>query len=99
MVGYEALRRCHRDARMSPARNVGASVRARLLEQARAQRADFQVLLTRYVLERLLYRLSVSEHRDRFILKGAMLFAVWVDTSFRPTRDLDLLGFGESDVE
>jgi hypothetical protein len=80
-------------------RNVGASVRARLLDRARAQQSDFQVLLTRYTLERLLYRLSVSEHRDRFILKRAMLFSIWVDTPFRPTRDLDLLGYGESDVE
>jgi predicted nucleotidyltransferase component of viral defense system len=83
---------------MSPTRNVGASVRARLLEQARAQRADFQVLLTRYVLERLLYRLSVSEQRDRFVLKGAMLLATWVETPFRATRDVDLLGRGDSDV-
>ena len=55
-------------------RNIGASVRARLLDRARAERSDFQILLTRYALERLLYRLSVSPHRDRFILKGAMLF-------------------------
>jgi predicted nucleotidyltransferase component of viral defense system len=80
-------------------RNMGASVRARLLDQARAQQSDFQVLLTRYTLERLLYRLSVSEHRERFILKGAMLFSIWIDTPFRSTRDLDLLGYGESDVE
>jgi hypothetical protein len=52
---------------------------------------DFQILLTRYALERLLYRLSVSPHRDRFILKGAMLFVTWVADPFRPTRDLDLL--------
>jgi predicted nucleotidyltransferase component of viral defense system len=83
---------------MTAPRNVGASVRARLLERARAQRADFQVLLTRYVLERLLYRLSSSEHRDRFILKGAMLLATWVETPFRATRDLDLLGSGPSDL-
>ena len=83
---------------MTPPRNVGASVRARLLEQAHAQRADFQLLLTRYVLERLLYRLSTSEHRDRFILKGAMLLATWVEMPFRATRDLDLLGRGPSDV-
>ena len=51
-------------------RNIGASVRARLLDRARAERSDFQILLTRYALERLLYRLSVSEHRERFILKG-----------------------------
>ena len=77
-------------------RNIGASVRARLLDRARAERSDFQILLTRYALERLLYRLSVSPHRDRFILKGAMLFVTWVTDPFRPTRDLDLLGHGDS---
>lgn len=79
-------------------RNVGASVRARLLDRSRAEKSDFQILMTRYALERLLYRLSISEHRDRFVLKGAMLFATWVEDPFRPTRDLDLLGFGESDA-
>ena len=80
-------------------RNVGASVRARLLDKARTEAADFQILLTRYALERLLYRLSVCKHRDRFILKGAMLFATWVDVPFRPTRDLDLLGYGDSEPQ
>jgi len=80
-------------------RNIGASVRARLLDRARAERSDFQILLTRYALERLLYRLSVSAHRDRFVLKGAMLFATWVADPFRPTRDLDLLGYGDNDPE
>ena len=80
-------------------RNIGASVRARLLDRARAERSDFQILLTRYALERLLYRLSVSPHRDRFILKGAMLFVTWVANPFRPTRDLDLLGHGDNDPE
>ncbi|MFB9985062.1 nucleotidyl transferase AbiEii/AbiGii toxin family protein [Mesorhizobium kowhaii] len=79
-------------------RNIAASVRARLLDRARAERSDFQILLTRYALERLLYRLSVSPHRDRFILKGAMLFVTWVADPFRPTRDLDLLGHGDSDA-
>ena len=54
-------------------RNIGASVRARLLDRARAEKTDFQILLTRYALERLLYRLSVSDQRERFVLKGAML--------------------------
>jgi hypothetical protein len=76
-------------------RNIGASVRARLLDRARAEHSDFQVLLTRYALERLLYRLTVSTHRDRFILKGAMLLVTWMPDQFRPTRDLDLLGQGE----
>ncbi len=55
-------------------RNIGASVRARLLDRARAERSDLQILQTRFALERLLYRLSVSPHRDRFILKGADKF-------------------------
>ena len=82
-----------------PLRNVGASVRARLLQRSRDERTDFQILLTRYALERLLYRLSQSEHRNRFILKGAMLFVTWVEAPFRPTRDLDLLGYGENSPE
>ena len=78
-------------------RNIGASVRAKLLQRARAEKTDFQILLTRYALERLLYRLSVSDQRERFVLKGAMLFAIWQDDPFRPTRDLDLLGQGDPD--
>jgi predicted nucleotidyltransferase component of viral defense system len=74
-------------------------VRARLLTRSRAERADYQILLTRYALERLLYRLSVSEHRDRFILKGALLFVTWIADPFRPTRDLDLLGYGANSPE
>ena len=80
-------------------RNIGASVGARLLDRARVQRSDFQILLTRYALERLLYRLTISAHRDRFVLKGAMLFATWVADPFRPTRDLDLLGYGDYEAE
>jgi len=82
-----------------PLKNVGASVRARLLQRSRDERSDFQILLTRYALERLLYRLSQSEHRNRFILKGAMLFVTWLEAPFRPTRDLDLLGYGENSPE
>lgn len=78
--------------------NVDASVRARLLDRARAEKSDFQILLTRYAIERLLYRLGVSEHREKFILKGATLFVTWVADPFLSTRDLDLLGFGDSDA-
>ena len=80
-------------------RNIGASVRARLLQRSRAENSDYQILLTRYALERLLYRLSLSAHRDRFILKGALLFVTWIADPFRPTRDLDLLGYGDSSPE
>jgi Nucleotidyl transferase AbiEii toxin, Type IV TA system len=79
-------------------RNSAASVRARLLNKARAQGVDFQLLLTRYGLERLLYRLSVSRERDNFLLKGALLFDLWYDVPLRPTRDIDLLGFGLAEI-
>jgi predicted nucleotidyltransferase component of viral defense system len=77
---------------------VAASVLDRLLALARQRGEDFQRVLGRYAIERLLYRLSVSPHRDRFLLKGAMLFVVWTGAVYRPTRDLDLLGRGESDI-
>jgi predicted nucleotidyltransferase component of viral defense system len=82
---------------MSP-RNVAASVRQRLLNLARDRGEDFGLVLTRYALERLMYRLSVSEHQEQFVLKGAMLFALWGGESHRPTRDLDLLGRGKVDT-
>ncbi len=77
-------------------RNVAASVRQRLLNLSRKTGEDFQLLLTRYAVERLLYRLAESEYAARFVLKGAMLFALWTGEMHRPTRDLDLLGFGDS---
>ncbi len=80
-------------------RNMGASVRARLLNLARERKQPHELLLTRYALERLLYRLSTTKHRDRFVLKGAMLMTTWFDEPFRPTRDLDLLGSGNSDPQ
>jgi hypothetical protein len=79
--------------------NLAASVRQRLLNLARTQKEDFQLVLTRYALERLLYRLGRSEHAGIFILKGAMLFQIWSNQRHRPTRDLDLLGRGESSIE
>jgi predicted nucleotidyltransferase component of viral defense system len=80
-------------------RNLAASVRHRLTDLARKQGEDFQLVLTRYVIERLLYRLSRSPYRHEFILKGAMLFRVWTDQIHRPTRDLDLLSRGEPSLE
>lgn len=80
-------------------RNIGASVRSRLLNIARERNQPFDLLLTRYALERLLYRLGTTRHRERFILKGAMLMTAWIDTPFRPTRDLDFLGLGDSSPE
>jgi len=78
--------------------NLPASVRQRLLNLARERRADFQLILIQYGIERLLYRLSRSTYKDRFLLKGAMLFSVWSEEPFRSTRDVDLLGQGDSSV-
>ena len=77
-------------------RNIGASVRQRLLNLAHARGQPMELLLTRYALERLLHRLSLSPHREQFVLKGAMLLATWFDEPHRATRDMDLLGFGDA---
>jgi predicted nucleotidyltransferase component of viral defense system len=82
-----------------PPRNLGASVRARLLNIAKQRNQQFQLLLTRFALERLLYRLSLTAHRDRFVLKGAMLVTTWLDKPHRPTRDVDFLGFVDPSPE
>jgi hypothetical protein len=79
--------------------NRAASIRARLKNLADARKQDYNLLLTHYGLERLLYRLSVSEHAPRFLLKGALLFSLWYDLPHRPTRDADLLGFGNADIK
>lgn len=82
-----------------PVRDVAASVRDRLRNHATATRQDFQRVLVRYGVERLLYRLARSLIRDRFVLKGAMLFATWTDAPFRATGDVDFLAFGDPGVE
>jgi predicted nucleotidyltransferase component of viral defense system len=78
--------------------NIAASIRARLLNLARQGGQPFDVILSRFVHERLLYRLSRSQYADRFVLKGAMLLTTWLPKTARGTRDLDLLGFGDSSV-
>jgi hypothetical protein len=80
------------------ARNISASVRDRLLNKARAEKLDYNLLLTRYALERMLYRLSISKQRDQFLLKGALLFDLWFDVPHRPTHDADFLGFGSAEI-
>lgn len=98
--------RCERHAPLhgvsivsKPVTNIAASVRQRLLNLARQRNEEFGLLLTRYALERLLYRISKSEHRQTFILKGALLFDLWMDEAHRPTRDVDFLANGENTPE
>jgi len=79
-------------------KNLPASIRARLKNHADATKQDFNLILTHFGLERLLYRLSISEHAGNYLLKGALLFSLWYDQPKRPTRDADLLGFGADDT-
>ena len=80
-------------------KNLAASVKALLQNEAARRGDDFNLLLLRYGIERLLFRLSQSAYADRFLLKEAMLFVVWDEKTHRPARDLDLLGFGPSEKE
>lgn len=84
---------------MKEARNIQHSVHDRLLNLAHQKREPFDLVLVRYALERLLYRLSCSEYSRRFVLKGAFLFLIWQEAALRPTRDLDLLSYGVPDIE
>ena len=79
--------------------NIAASVRQRLLNLARAQGRPFQEILQFYVMERFLYRLSRSDHADRFVLKGALMLQVWESPQARPTMDIDMLGRTDNDLD
>ena len=76
-------------------KNVAASIRQRLLNLAHQNQEDFNLILARYAAERFLYRLSKSPDAPRFVLKGALVFLLWMSKPHRPTRDVDLLGFGD----
>jgi len=79
-------------------KDLTASISQRLRNYAKDHGEDFQSVLVRYGVERFLYRLSKSEHSERFLLKGAALFTLWFDQPHRPTKDLDLLGIGANDI-
>lgn len=80
-------------------KNIGASVRARLLNLSRASGQSYDLVLTRFALERLLFRLGRPRHADRFVFKGAMLLMSWFEDPHRGTRDPDLLGCGDPNPE
>ncbi|MBT4290582.1 MAG: nucleotidyl transferase AbiEii/AbiGii toxin family protein [Deltaproteobacteria bacterium] len=79
--------------------DVASSIFQRLLNQARANKEDFNHILNRYGMERFLYRLSISSYQDEFILKGASLFLVWQSQNYRVTKDADFLGYGDPSPE
>lgn len=80
-------------------KNLAASVRQKLLDLARSRNEDFGLILVKYSLERILYRLSRSKHRDTFVLKGALLFELWTKHTYRATRDADFLARGDNSPE
>lgn len=79
--------------------NIVASVQQRLLNLSKKKGEDPNLVFIRYAIERFLYRLYCSKHVNKFILKGAMLWAVWAEKPHRPTKDLDLLGFGDASAD
>jgi predicted nucleotidyltransferase component of viral defense system len=83
---------------MKEKKNYAASVKQKLLNLARERKDDYQLLLTKFALERILARISASRFQTSFILKGAMLFEIWSETSHRATRDLDFLSFGSNEI-
>lgn len=82
-----------------PISNMSASVRQRLLNLSRERKEDFGLVLTKYGLERVLYRIAQSTHRELFVLKGALLFELWTEQRYRPTRDADFLARGPNSPE
>ena len=79
--------------------SLASSIRQQLQNLARERDESFDQMLVNYALERVLYRLSQSPHRNRFVLKGALLFRLWFGLAQRSTRDADFLGFGSSEPE
>ncbi len=79
--------------------NIPASIRERLHNLTKKNKGNFELPLTSFATERFLYRLGLSDYAVRFVLKGARLMALWLDEPLRSTRDLDLLGYGESSPE
>lgn len=79
-------------------KDLSASVRQRLMNVAKERKENFNFVLTRYGIERLLFRLSISPYANQFILKGATLFSIWNDEPHRPTRDVDFLGVCSNDI-
>jgi predicted nucleotidyltransferase component of viral defense system len=82
-----------------PLKNIAASVRQRLLNVAKSRGEELQPILTRFALERLLYRLGKSPHQETLVLKGAFLFLAWGEAASRPTKDIDFLAVGEAEVK
>lgn len=80
-------------------KNLAASIRQKLGDLAHERKDNFGLILVKYGLERILYRLTRSAHYGAFVLKGALLFELWTHDTYRPTRDADFLGRGYNEPE
>lgn len=80
-------------------RNVPESVYARLRHRADERGEQVPLVHQRYAAERLLYRMTQSSFRDRFVLRGGMLYEIWGGAVYRSTEDLDFLGYGSSEPD
>jgi hypothetical protein len=83
----------------NPPKDTAASVKQRLLNKARESDRPFNELLQYYAMERFLFRLGMSEHARKFILKGALVFTAWGSPVSRPTMDIDLLGRTDNTID
>lgn len=79
-------------------KNQAESIRQRLRNLAKARKEEFNFVLRQFVLQRLMFRLAISDYADDFMLKGGLLFWVWNENFHRPTQDMDLLAFGSDDM-
>jgi predicted nucleotidyltransferase component of viral defense system len=84
---------------MSEVKNLPASIRQRLLNKAHGTNRPYNEILQYYAIERFLYRISRSSYSDKFILKGALMFLAWGAAVYRPTRDIDFLGFTTNELD
>jgi len=72
-------------------KNYGKSVKTRLLNLMNETGYKYMYLLARYFNERLLYRVSVSQYKDNFLLKGGSLLYAMDGLNARPTIDVDFM--------
>jgi predicted nucleotidyltransferase component of viral defense system len=84
---------------MKEVTNIAASVQARLQRQAAERGRQYQEILHYYAIERFLHRLSHSEYKRRFVLKGGLSFFGWEVDLRRPTRDIDFQSFMDTTQE
>lgn len=83
---------------MKSYKNNAASIRQRLLNYSKTNQKPFNEILQYYAMERFLYRLSLSQHKNKFILKGALMLRLWNTSDSRPTMDIDMLGRTSNDA-